>query len=185
MRRALPPGGAVREDYVFEAGDDARPVRLSELFGRHDTLVAYCYMYGPNMDEPCPSCSSMLDSLDGDVAPITQNVSLAVIDRSPIRRVRTFARRRGWRNLRLLSSANNSFQPDYFGETPEGQQRPMLNVFSRKGGTIRHTYGTELAYAPPDPGQDPRHIDLIWPLSGVLDFTPDGRAAFHPRLRYD
>ncbi len=185
MRRALPPGGAVREDYVFEEGDDARRVRLSELFGLHDTLIAYCYMFGPNMDEPCPSCTSMLDSLDGDVAPIVQNASLAVIARSPIRRVLGFARQRGWRNLRLLSSANNSFHRDYFGETPEGQQRPMMNVFTRKGGTIRHTWGSELAYAPRDPGQDPRHIDLIWPLWGVLDLTPDGRGDFHPRLRYD
>jgi predicted dithiol-disulfide oxidoreductase (DUF899 family) len=185
MRRALPPGGVVREDYVFEEGDEARPVRLSELFGGHDTVVAYCYMYGPNMDEPCPSCSSMLDSLDGDVAPITQNVGLAIIARSQIGRLLSFARQRGWRNLRLLSSANNSFHPDYFGETAEGQQRPMLNVFTRKDGTIRHAYGTELAYAPRDPGQEPRHIDLIWPLWGLLDFTPDGRGAFHPRLRYD
>jgi predicted dithiol-disulfide oxidoreductase (DUF899 family) len=184
MRRALPAGGAAREDYVFEEGDDARKVRLSELFGRHDTLVAYCYMYGPNMDEPCPSCSSMLDSLDGDVAPISQNVSLAIIARSPIQRILAFARERGWRNLRLLSSANNSFHPDYFGETPAGQQRPMLNVFTRNGGVIHHAYGTELAYAPGDPGQDPRHIDIIWPLWGVLDFTPGGRGDFRPSLRY-
>jgi predicted dithiol-disulfide oxidoreductase (DUF899 family) len=160
-------------------------VRLSELFGPHDTLVAYCYMYGPNMDEPCPSCTSMLDALDGDVAPILQNVSLAVVARSPIQRILGFARQRGWRNLRLLSSANNSFHPDYFGETPEGSQRPMMNIFSRKSGTVRHTWGSELAYAPRDPGQDARHIDLIWPLWGVLDLTPEGRGDFNARLRYD
>ncbi len=78
MRRTLPPGGAVREDYVFEEGEDGRSVRLSELFGRHDTLVAYCYMYGPHMDEPCPSCSSMLDALDGDLrADPRQNTSVS------------------------------------------------------------------------------------------------------------
>jgi predicted dithiol-disulfide oxidoreductase (DUF899 family) len=185
MRRALPPGGAVREDYAFEEGDEARPVRLSELFGRHDTLITYCYMFGPNMADACPSCTSMLDSLDGDVAPITQNVSLAIIARSPIQRILAFARQRGWRNFRLLSSAKNSFHPDYFGETPEGQQRPMLNVFSRKGGQIHHTWGTELVYAPRDPGQDPRHIDLLWPLWGALDLTPEGRGAFTPKLTYD
>ena len=185
MRRALPPGGAVREDYAFEEGDRGRKVRLSELFGPHDTLVVYSWMFGPKMNEPCPSCSSMLDSLDGDVAPIAQNASLAVVARSPIQRMLGFARQRGWRNLRLLSSANNSYHPDYFGETAEGAQRPMMNVFSRKGGAIHHTWGSELAYAPRDPGQDPRHIDLIWPLWGVLDLTPEGRGDFNPRLRYD
>src|SRR5579863_2207196 len=127
QRRELPPGGRVREDYVFEEGEDARPVRLSELFGDHDTLFLYCFMYGPNMPEACPSCSSMLDSLDGQVQHIGPRAALAVAARSPIERIRAFASRRGWRRLRLISSANNSFHPDYFGEDAAGNQRPMLN----------------------------------------------------------
>jgi len=56
----------------------------------------------------------------------------------------------------------------------------MMNIFSRKRGAVRHTWGSELAYAPTDPGQDPRHIDLIWPLCSVLDMTP-GAAAISAR----
>ena len=64
LRRALPPGGAVPEDYVFEEGDDARPVRLSALFGDKTMLLLYSYMYGPQAENPCPSCTSILDGLD-------------------------------------------------------------------------------------------------------------------------
>ena len=184
QRRALPPGGGVREDYVFEEGADARPVRLSELFGDKQSLLLYCYMYGPAMERPCPSCSSMLDALDGQVPHITQTVALAVAARSPIARVLAFKAERGWRNLRLISSANNSFHPDYHGETAEGAQRPVMNVFTRFGGQIRHTWSSELAFAPTDPDQDPRHIDLIWPRWNALDFTPQGRGDFQPRLTY-
>jgi predicted dithiol-disulfide oxidoreductase (DUF899 family) len=45
----------------------------------------------------------------------------------------------------------------------------------KKDGRIRHTWGMELFYAPRDPGQDPRGVDLIWPLWNILDLTPGGR----------
>jgi predicted dithiol-disulfide oxidoreductase (DUF899 family) len=185
LRRALPPGGHIPEDYSFEEGPDAHPVRLSELFGDKQTLVLYSYMYGPKMERPCPSCTSMLDSLDGEAPHISQRVALAVVARSPIERLRAAAAERGWRHLRLVSSAHNSYHPDYMGETAEGDQQPILNVFSRRGGEIRHTWASELMFAPSEPGQDPRHIDAIWPLWNVLDATPEGRGDFHVKLSYD
>lgn len=185
MRRALPPGGPAPEDYVFEEGEDARPVRLSELFGDKPTLVAYSFMYGPQMEQACPSCTSILDSLDGAAPHVGQRVSLVVVAKSPIARIRAFAEERGWRRLRLLSSAGNSYNRDYRGENPQGNQTPALNVFTRKDGVIRHAYATELMFAPTDPGQEARHVDSIWPLWNVLDFTPDGRGAdFRPKLSY-
>jgi predicted dithiol-disulfide oxidoreductase (DUF899 family) len=184
-RRALAPGGEVPQDYVFEEGDDARKVKLSELFGDKPTLLAYSYMYGPKMEQPCPSCTSMLDSMEGAARHVERRASLVAIARSPIQRFRAFAREKGWMQLRLLSSANNSYNADYHGESAEGRQRPVLNVFSRKDGAIRHVYATELAFAPSESGQDPRHVDLIWPLWGLLDFTPEGRGAdFRPKLSY-
>jgi predicted dithiol-disulfide oxidoreductase (DUF899 family) len=184
-RRALAQGGEVPQDYVFEEGEEARKVRLSELFGDKETLVAYSYMYGPQMERPCPSCTAMLDSLDGAAPHVAQRVSLVVIAKSPIARIRAFAKERGWTKLRLLSSAGNSYNADYHGEDAKGAQWPMLNVFSRDGGKMRHAYATELLRAPSEPGQDGRHIDLIWPLWGLLDFTPTGRGAdFRPKLTY-
>lgn len=184
QRRALPPGGVVPEDYVFQEGEDARPVRLSELFGDKETLVLYSFMYGPAMARPCPLCSSMLDGLDGQVQPITQRVALAVAARSPIARIRAAGAERGWRRLRLISSANNNYHRDYLGESPTGDQWPMLNVFTRRGGEIRHAWASELFFAPAEPGQDPRHIDMIWPLWSVLDLTAGGRGDWRPPLDY-
>src|SRR5689334_19017531 len=63
-RRKLPPGGEAREDYVFTG--EQGPVKLSELFERGDTLVAYSFMYSPHMKNACPMCTSFLDGLDGN-----------------------------------------------------------------------------------------------------------------------
>jgi len=185
MRRRLPAGGKVPQDYVFEEGDPPRPVKLSELFGDRDTLVAYSFMYGPKMEKACPMCTSMLDGLDGNAQHIAQRANLVVIARSPIARILEYARGRGWSNLRLLSSAGSSYNADYHGESAEGGQLPMLNVFVRRKGAIRHFYGTELLFAKLDPGQHNRHVDAIWPLWNLLDFTPEGRGKdWYPKLQY-
>lgn len=184
-RRQLPVGGVIPEDYVFESADGK--VRLSELFepGKDGSLILYSYMYGPAMETPCTSCTSMLDALDGEAPHISDKTNLAVVARSPIARVADFAKNRGWRNLHLLSSANNTYHRDYGGETPEGDQMPMLNVFTKRDGRIHHFWGSELLYAPAEKGQDGRHIDMIWPLWNVFDTTPEGRGTdWYPKLGY-
>jgi predicted dithiol-disulfide oxidoreductase (DUF899 family) len=196
-RRQLPPGGIVPEDYVFQGpGADGTPadVRLSELFAPgKDSLAIYSFMFprdpgderqGPQGGEtallplaagPCPSCTALLDQLDGAAEHVSQHVNLVAAAKSPLSRILTFAEERGWLRLRLLSSASNTYNHDYLGETAEGSQRPMLNVFHRDGGTIRHFWGSELLYAPTDAGQDPRHVGTIEPLWNVFDLTPEGR----------
>jgi predicted dithiol-disulfide oxidoreductase (DUF899 family) len=185
MRRKLPAGGLLKEDYVFDEG--GRTVRLSELFADgKDTLIVYSYMFGPQMKSPCSSCTSILDGLDGQTAHVTQQANLVVVAKSPIARVREFTDARGWRNLRLLSSAGNTYNHDYHGETADGSQIPTVNVFTQKKTGIHHTWSSELLFIPPDRGQDGRHADLIWPLWNLLDLTPEGRGAtWHPKLKYD
>ena len=196
-RRALPPGGVVPEDYVFRGrGPDRAPtdVRLSELFapGR-DSLAIYSMMFpryhgddrpGPEHGEtarlplaegPCPSCTALLDQLDGAAEHVSQNMNFAVVAKAPIERVLTFADERGWRRLRFLSSAGNTYNRDYLAETDDGDQMPMLNVLHRDGETIRHVWGSELLYAPTDSGQDPRHVGMLEPLWNFFDLTPEGR----------
>ena len=194
MRRKLPLGGALREDYVF---DEIKPaidktaargqVKLSELFADgKDTLLVYSYMFGPRMAAPCPMCTSMLDGLDGSVPHVTQRANLVVVAKSPVDRIMQVARERGWRHVRLLSSANNTYNRDYHGENEKGGQLPTLNVFARRKGRIYHTYCTELLFAPSDRGQDGRHVDSIWPLWNLLDLTPEGRGTtWYPKLKYD
>lgn len=193
MRRQLPLGGTVPEDYVFEEGaadledtESVRRVRLSELFqGAKGSLIVYSFMYGPQMAKPCPSCTSILDSLNGAAPHVTQRTNLVVVAKSPLQRIRAFARERGWRNLRLLSSAGNTYNRDYHGEDAKGSQWPSLNVFVRRGDGIRHFFHTELLFVPAEPGQNGRHVDLIWPLWNLFDFTPEGRGTdWHPKLSY-
>jgi predicted dithiol-disulfide oxidoreductase (DUF899 family) len=178
-RRALPLGGLVPEDYVFEGVEpsgDAREVKLSDLFepGK-DTLVIYSFMYSPDMPEACPACTSILNALDGNARDLTQRVNLAVVAKSPLARILGHAEERGWRHLRLLSSAGNTYNRDYFGETAAGEQQHMLNVFVRSGGDLRHFWGSELRFAPDEPGQHNRCTDAIWPLWNLLDVTPERR----------
>ena len=207
-RRALPPGGRVKTDYVFQgACNDGSPidVRLSELFepGK-DSLVIYSFMFprdpadqtpAPRGGEtsllelaegPCPSCTALLDQLDGAAEHASQNLNLAVIAKAPLARVLAFGRERGWRRLRLLSSGANAFNADYFAETPDGVQRPMLTVFHRDGDVIRHFWSSELLYAPSDPGQEPRHVGTLEPLWNLFDLTPEGRPEdWVERFSYD
>ena len=182
-RRKLPLGGEIREDYTFDS--EKGPIRLSQLFADgKDTLVIYSFMFGPKMKEACPSCTSILDGMDGQAPHIMQRVNFAVSAKSPLERIRKYARERGWRNLPLLSSANNTYNHDYHAEEANGGQLPALNVFVRRNGRIHHFYSTELLYAPKEKGQDFRHVDLIWPLWNVFDYTPDGRGDWNPRLAY-
>jgi predicted dithiol-disulfide oxidoreductase (DUF899 family) len=191
-RRELPPGGIVPEDYELRGADG--PVRLSQLFapGR-DSLVVYHMMFprdpgdtrpGPASGEtarlpleqgPCPSCVALLDQLDGSVEHVEPLLNFAVVATAPVEQLLTFARERGWRRLRLLSAGATSFQRDYHAETPEGAQRPMLNVFHRDGDVIRHFWASELFYAPSEPAQDPRHVGTIEASWNMFDLTREGR----------
>jgi predicted dithiol-disulfide oxidoreductase (DUF899 family) len=97
------------------------------------------------------------------------------VAKTSLARLLTFGNERGWRHLRLLSSAGNTYNRDYFGEDEQGWQTPMLNVFHRDGETIRHFWGAELTYAPADPGQDHRSVGTLEPLWNLFDLTREGR----------
>lgn len=183
QRRALPPGGVVPEDYLFMG--EAGPVKLSEMFGDHDTLVTYNWMFGPQRARPCPMCTSLLSAYDGEMPDILQRVAFAVIARSPIEKLVAFKRERGWRHLRLYSSGGNTFNRDYAAEDPAGDDNPAFNVFTRPGGTVRHFWAEEMGPATADPGQDPRGAPDVMPIWTVLDMTPGGRGTdWYPKLEY-
>jgi predicted dithiol-disulfide oxidoreductase (DUF899 family) len=187
----------VPEDYVFEgAGRDGEPaeIRMSELFSPGtDSLVIYNFMFprssqdtrpGPESGRtaelplaqgPCPSCTALLDQLDAVMLHSEPLLDFYAVAGAPLGRVLTFARERGWQRLRMLSAAGNSFKRDYHGETEDGSQMPMLNVFEREGDVIRHFWSSELMFAPTDRDQDPRHVGTIEPLWNLIDMTREGR----------
>ena len=183
QRRELPLGGKVETDYTFTNADGGT-IKLSELFADgKDSLVTYSFMYGPNVERPCPLCTSFLDSLDRAVIH-ARSINVAVVARSPIERILTFARSRNWSNLQLLSSADNDFNPDYFAEDADGNQWPMLNVFVRRNGQIHHQWASELLLNDRPEDMDHRHADQLWPLWHLLDLTPEGRGDGYPKLDY-
>ena len=203
QRRALPPGGLLKQDYVFEGlGADGQPVpmKLSELFAPgKDSLVLYSFMYGPERKRPCPGCTHTLDSLDGVARHAPQMTNLFIVAKSPLARLLGWARERGWNHLVFLSTAGNTYDKDYYGDslglTPamrkqqdfkDGEEwdMPILNVFRREGNEVRHFWGGELLYVPAEPGQEYRHNDLIDPLWNLLDTTPEGRKDFEAKLSY-
>ena len=195
QRRQLPLGGLVPQDYEFDAWDAgknaAHSVRFSELFeDGKDTLFLYSHMFIPGMqglplEEGCPSCTSIIDAIDGAAKHITQRINFAVVAKASIEQFRAHAQARGWHNARLLSSAGNTYNRDYHAESPDGEQLPLATVFARRGGKIHHTWSSELFFASADPDQDMRHVDFMWPMWKILDATPAGRGAdWGPELDY-
>jgi len=86
---------------------------------------------------------------------------------------------------RLLSSADTTYNADYRAESPDGMELPIATVFTRRDGRIHHVWSSELLFAPTDPGQNPRHVDFLWPLWAMFDHTRAGRAAdWYPALEY-
>jgi len=201
QRRALPPGGLVKEDYVFERAGDGSLVKLSELFAPgKDSLVIYSMMFPrwtgdrragapdgatarlPLVEQPCPSCTSVVDGLEGAAFHVAERTNLVVIAKTSPERLGAYAQERGWRNLLLLSSRANSFNRDYHAESADGVQLAILNVFSRLADGIHHHWASELAFR----RGDTTPLDPIWPIYGILDVTREGpgdRAAF-PNLQY-
>jgi len=191
LRRALPAGGALKEDYLLTEGPgdlaaDGPSVqtRFSELFAPgKNTLIVYSFMYGPG-GYPCPACTSLIDGLDGLMPHIIDRLNFAVFAKAPVADLRAWARARGWRNVRLLSSGATTYNADYVTERGENQI-PIINVFTRDGDAIVHRWASELFYAPAEAGQHPRHADTIWPIWNLLNLTPEGRDGWFPQNSYD
>lgn len=184
QRRALPPGGPVTGDYRFEGEDGLTD--FAGLFGDKQTLGIYSYMFGPQRERPCPMCTNLLSAWEGNAADIGQRISLVVVARSPIEKLKAWKRERGWKALRLYTDLNGNYSRDYFGLLPDGSEIPAYNVFTRRDGTIRHFWSGEMTGGTADPGQDPRGAPDPAPLWNVLDQTPEGRGTdWYPSLSYD
>jgi len=169
-RRRLPQGGALKEDYVFQwatEGKVGQSVTFSELFGDRSTLLLYSFMFGPSWDNPCPSCTSLMDGFDRSWYQVSRDAAFVAIAKAPAERIHAWAAQRGWSQIPLLSGSESPFQADYkCQKDSDDMQLPVMHVFRKQAGRIFHFWATELPAC---------HLDTVWPYWNLMDFTPEGR----------
>ncbi|WP_439541925.1 DUF899 family protein [Hyphomicrobium sp.] len=170
LRRKLPRGGELKEDYEFQwakAGKLGEPVRFSELFGDKRTLILYSFMFGPNWDKPCLSCTSLMDGFDRTWYSVTRDAAFVAIAKAHPERICAWAKHRGWSKIDLVSGYQSSFQSDYRCQTEDDdEQRANMLVFQKTDGKIYHFWASEL----PE-----NFVDTVWVYWNLMDFTPEGR----------
>jgi predicted dithiol-disulfide oxidoreductase (DUF899 family) len=181
MRRALPPGGAVTKNYEFVG--EGGGIALPGLFGDKQTLVIFSYMFGPAREKLCPMCTSFMSAWDAKLPDVEQRIAFVFVARSPIERLISAKKARGWTRHRLYSDISGDYTRDYVSR--DDADMPGYNVFTRRDGIVRHFWGGEMGLATADPGQDPRGAPDMDPLWTVLDTTPEGRGKdWYPSLSY-
>ncbi len=181
MRRALPLETAV-EDYEFEEGDPPRRVKLSELFTQPDrSLVIYHFMFGKKQTEACPMCTMWIDGYNAVAPHLAQRIDFAIVAAPPLGALQSYARSRGWDNLRLLTDTG-SFKYDLASEDADGNQDSTISVFRVARDEVRHFY-TGHPWLSADINQ--RGIDELTPVWNMFDLVPDGRGEdWYPSTSY-
>jgi predicted dithiol-disulfide oxidoreductase (DUF899 family) len=112
-RRKLSKGDPVAQDYAFQEGA-GRKVKLSQLFkGGKNELIVYHYMFAPKDKKPCPMCTMWCDGYDRIEPYVRKRANFVLVTKAPIERLRSWARSRGWKNIRLLSSNGTTFNHDF------------------------------------------------------------------------
>jgi predicted dithiol-disulfide oxidoreductase (DUF899 family) len=179
-RRDL-PRERVEKDYVFE-GPNGRET-LADLFDDRSQLVVYHFMFGPDWEKPCESCSFWADNFNGIIPHLNQrDVTFVAISRAPLEKLQARAKRMGW-TFKWVSSLGNDFNFDYgvsftpeqvaSGEIPynygkhkaHGSEMPGISVFFKdEAGRIFHTYS---CFA--------RGLDMLNTAYHYLDLVPKGR----------
>lgn len=170
QRRNLPLGGRLKENYAFAWATNERlgePVSFQELFRDKDSLLLYSFMFGPSWDNPCPSCTSIVDGFDRMAYQVGQDAAFVVVGKASAARINEWATKRDWKQIDLVSGYESTYQADYGcqGDTDE-RQHPKMNVFKKIDGEIFHFWGSEI------PTND---IDMVWPYWNLMDLTPAGR----------
>jgi predicted dithiol-disulfide oxidoreductase (DUF899 family) len=170
-RRAL-PWVLVDSDYRFDTIDGERS--LAELFDDRSQLVVYHFMFGPEWEEGCPSCSFWADNYDGIRVHLEhRDTTLIAVSRAPLATLQQYRERMGW-TFNWVSSLGSTFNHDYgvshadvYNYAPVTnpmEESPGLSAFIRHDGQVYHTYS---CYA--------RGLDVFNTAYQILDVTARGR----------
>ncbi|MCU7846000.1 MAG: DUF899 domain-containing protein [Candidatus Thiodiazotropha sp. (ex Monitilora ramsayi)] len=179
QRREL-PWVKVTKPYIFEGPDGRRS--LSDLFAERSQLIVYHFMYGPDWDEGCPSCSFWADNFEGITIHLAhRDATLVAISRAPYEKLASYRRRMGW-TFPWYSSYGSDFNFDYqVSYTPEQvesgdaeynythmkvlDELPGISVFYKdNAGDVYHTYSTYQ-----------RGLDMLNGAYHYMDLLPNGR----------
>src|ERR1700685_3374203 len=180
QRREL-PWEKVEKEYIFDGPNGKQT--LADLFDGRSQLIVYHFMFGPDWEAGCPSCSFLADHFDGTLVHLAnRDVTLVAVSRAPIAQIEAFKKRMGWR-FQWVSSFANDFNRDYHvsftkEEMAHGkvsynydlvefpaEEAPGASVFYKNdAGGIFHTYS---AYA--------RGLDIAVGTYNFLDLVPKGR----------
>ena len=180
LRREL-PWVKVDQDYVFESPEGEES--LADLFAGNSQLIVYHFMFGPDWDEGCPSCSFWADNYSGiDIHLQHRDATFITVSRAPLEKLQAYRKRMGW-DFKWVSSQQNRFNFDFHVSfTPEELERgeveynyrntafpssegPGISIFCKdEKGDVFHTYS---AYA--------RGLDIFNGAYHLLDMTPKGR----------
>jgi predicted dithiol-disulfide oxidoreductase (DUF899 family) len=168
------PWVAVEKDYRFET--DAGSATLADLFDGRSQLLVYHFMFGPDWDEGCVSCSLTADHFDvPDVHLHQRDITFTAISRAPLAKLNAYKRRMGWK-FPWASSYGSDFNYDY-GVSFDGpgeynyrhvedpyEELPGFSAFALEDGVVYHTYSS---YG--------RGGDVLMPIYQLLDRAPYGR----------
>lgn len=151
------------DDYIF-AGPRG-PVPLHDLFRERPQLVVQSFMFHPEWDEGCPSCTWAADNLPQGLDELLEpkGVAFAMVSRAPIEKLEAWRERRGWEHLMWVSSAETSFNDDW-NWTVDGQDQPGYSYLLRSGDDLFLTYRTQR-----------RGTEAILPVPAIWDRTIYGR----------
>jgi predicted dithiol-disulfide oxidoreductase (DUF899 family) len=171
QRREL-PWVEVTTDYIFDTDDGPR--RLAELFGPASQLIVYHFMFGPDWEEGCPSCSFWADNYNGTQIHLAhRDVTLIACSRAPLAKLTAYRQRMGW-SFPWVSSFGSSFNEDFgvteattYNYAPVAdpmEESPGLSVFAKQDDKVFHTYS---CYS--------RGLDAFNSAYQLLDLVPKGR----------
>lgn len=179
-RREL-PWVKVEKDYLFDGLNGKET--LSDLFEGRSQLVIYHFMYGPNWEEGCPSCSFWADNFNGIVTHLNhRDINLVAVSRAPLDTLKAYKKRMGWR-FKWVSSFGNDFNFDYhvsftseemkkgemfynfrIGKFPSEEAAGISVFYKNEQGDVFHTYST---YS--------RGLDMLNGAYHYMDLAPKGR----------
>jgi predicted dithiol-disulfide oxidoreductase (DUF899 family) len=186
-RRRELPWVRVDKEYVFDTEDGE--AKLADLFRGRSQLIIYHFMYGPDWDEGCPSCSGVADGFDETHLHLqNHDVAFTAVSRAPLEKLLAYRKRMGW-SFPWASSAPSDFNFDFnvsftedsvatgrqsynFKELDDRQRDPNelpfelpgMSAFAIEDGAVFHTFS---AYA--------RGLDGLWNMWQWLDRAPLGR----------